>query len=153
LEHEEDYEHGITFIDDGTPVGGADAKEVVCRFSAGKSTTFTYNADSETYRLRQFSRDFIDANDNSHPSFTNILILKTSVTAIRGDYAGRRNIVTVGEGEGYFVCGGKYIEINWFRENKESPFYYTLKDDTPLELGRGKTFICVIPTNMDATFN
>jgi len=153
LIHEDGFDQGLIFIDDGTPDGGSRAVEAVVRFSGGKSTTFNYDSAGQVYHIRQFNRDFIDANDNSRPAFTNILILKTNVSGIPGDGSGRREIRTTGDGEGFFVCGGKYIEINWSRSDKSSPFVYTHTDGTILELGRGRTFICIIPLNQSAAFS
>jgi hypothetical protein len=153
LEHEEGYERHLTFVDDGTPVGGNQALEVVVRFSSGKTTSFHYNEEEKLYYVRQYNMDYIDGNDNSRPSFTNILVLKTSVSSIPGDDAGRQNVTTVGSGEGYFVCGGKYTPINWSRADLSSQFIYTLADGSELELGRGKTYICIVPTNRETVFS
>jgi len=150
-EHEDDFDLGLVFIDNATPADGSSASNISVSFSAGKSTSFIYNADKKGYHLRQYNRDFIDANDNSLPLFTNVIILQTSITGIPNDEAGRRNVVTSGEGTGYFACGGKYVEINWSRE-RSSPFVYTHKDGTPLELGRGKTFICLVSRSTVARF-
>jgi len=152
MDHEDGYDLGLVFVNNGTPENGSSATEAVARFSGSKSTTFIYDTEKEVYLVRQFSRDFIDANDNSRPSFTNVLMLKMSVSGIPGDGAGRRDIVTTGSGTGYFMCGGKYVEINWSRTDKSSPFVYTLKNGSVLELGRGKTYICIVPTNMNVTF-
>ena len=152
-EHKNDYEHGLVFTDDGTPSGGSRAEEVTVRFSAGKTTSFAYNSTSGVYTVRQFNRNFVDGNDNSSPEFTNVIVMKTSVTALAGDDSDRRDIKTTGSGEGYYINGGRYVEIEWHRHDKSDPFMYTLKDGTELELGRGKTFIAIIPTNMSATFS
>jgi len=153
LQHEDNFELGLTFVDDGTPAGGSSANEAVIRFSGAKSTTVTYNSGSGVYRLRQFNRDFIDANDNSHPEFTNVLVLQSRVSPL-GDGGGRVDIVTTGKGDGYFLNGGRYVEIEWHRANKEAPFRYTLKEDgSELELGRGRTFIAIIPTTQDVEFS
>ena len=150
--HQQDYKHTLTFTEDGTPSGGSDAANVVVSFSAGKTTSFIYEPDDGAYFARQADRDFTDANDNSRPLFANIIIIKTSVTGLLDDDAGRLDVVTTGTGSGYFVSGGKYIEINWSRENKSSPFIYTLKNGERFDFGIGRTYICVIPTNMDAVF-
>jgi hypothetical protein len=154
LEHDANRENVLKFTDNATPVGGADALQVVVRFSTGKNSTFEYNADSNVYHMRQFNRDFIDANDDERVSFTNLLIIKTPVTALSGQYAGagRRDMPTTGTGEGYFVHGGKFIEIIWSRADKASQFVYTLRDGTELNLGRGNTYIGVVPTNMRVDF-
>jgi len=152
LNHEDGYVRALDFAEDGTPAGGANATRIVVSFSS-KTTTFNYNADKNVYNLYQFNRDFIDANDNSKPDFTNVLVLKTRTAPIPGDDSGRITMETTGTGEGFFACGGKYIEIIWSRDNKTSQFTYTHRDGTPLELGVGKTFICIIPTTMDASFS
>jgi len=152
-EHEDSFEHGLFFVDDGTPRDGSAAKEVQVRFSSGKSSTFIYDSAANVYHLRQYNRDFVDANNNRKPAFTNVLVIRTSVSGISGDTAGRQNVTTTGNGEGYFICGGRYIEINWSRANKRAPFVYTTKDGNELELGRGKTFVCIIPNRMNVDFS
>jgi len=152
LLHENDFQHTVNFVEDGTPAGGMNAGEAVVSFSSGKTTSFFYAPAEGGYYVRQADLDFTDANDNSRPVFANIIIIKTSVTGLRDDDAGRLDIVTTGSGSGYFISGGKYIEIDWQRENKSSPFIYTLKNGDKFDFSIGKTYICVIPTNMDAVF-
>ena len=55
-------------------------------------------------------------------------------------------------GKGYFICDGKYIPIRWSRESDNAQFVFTKEDGTPLSLGRGKTYICVMPDNADVRF-
>ena len=153
LTHQSSYEHMLRFTEDGTPERGSSALEVMARITSGKTTEFIYNTDDKVYHMRQYNRDFIDANDDSRPAFTNVLILKTSVTNIQGDDAGRVNIVTTGTGEGYFINGGKYIEITWSRDDVTSPFSYKHLNGTPLELGVGKTYIAIMPNNLSVDFN
>jgi len=152
LMHNDDFEQSLLFVEDGTPNGGSVAREAVVRFSGGKSTTFTYSSSENGYRVLNGRYEFIDANDNSQPYFTNVLVLKTRVSSIQGDNSGRQNVATVGEGEGFFICGGRYIEINWSRADKSAPFIYTLKNGSPLELGMGTTYICIIPINQTVVF-
>jgi hypothetical protein len=152
-EHNASYEQGFIFSDDATPTGNRAATEVTIRYSAAKMSSFTYDEANNVYHLRQYGRDFIDANNDDIVNFANIIIMKTSVTGIAGDEAGRQSVVTVGSGDGYFVNGGRYIEINWSRADKELPFVYTHLDGTPLELGRGVTFIGIIPTRNVVLFS
>jgi len=152
LLHEQHFDNLLSFAGDATPQNGSNANNVVARLSSGKSSTFIFDAGEGTYHMHQYNRDFIDANDDSRPAFTNVLILKTSVTNIAGDASGRLNVTTTGSGDGYFISGGKYIEITWSRNNVNSPFYYTLRNGAPLELGIGKTFICITPNSLDPTF-
>ena len=154
MEHDDDYEHALTFSDNATPAGGLDAKDVVVSFPGGKKSIFTYNTAENVYYMQQYNRDFTDANNSEHVSFANLIVLRMPISALTGPYAGagRRDMSTVGSGDGYFAHGGKYIEIKWSRPDKASQFVYTLKDGSELELGRGTTYIGITSTNTDVTF-
>lgn len=76
-------------------------------------------------------------------TFKNLLFLTSDVSVI--DSAGRLRVRTTGTGEGWFVCGGKCVEITWERESNTDPFRYYLKDGTPLELGVGTTYVGIRP--------
>jgi len=151
--HNDNYDQGLRFTDDATPEGGGTANEVFIRFTARKSSELTFDEEGKFYYLHQHSRDFIDANNDSIVEFDNALILKTSISVISGNRDFLLEIVTVGAGEGYFLHGGKYIEINWSRADKSSPYVYTNKDGSILELGRGRTYIAVTPLNMTPSFS
>ena len=153
LMHEDDFQQTLHFTQDGTPQNGLTSDETVVRYSSARATTFTYNQTEKLYYVRHANREFIDANDNSQPTFTNVLIINTPVTPIRGDTSGRLNVETTGSGTGYFMSGGKYIEINWMRVDQSFPFLFTQKDGSPLDFGIGKTYICIIPTNQEPTFS
>jgi len=152
IEHEASYEPSLRFVEDGTPSGGSTANEIRMRFSAAKSTSFIYNSAENVYRVRQNNTNFIDANNNANAVFTNIVFIKTSVTGLQGDDAGRLEIVTTGSGTGYFANGGRYIPINWSRADKSSQFIFTREDGTRLDFGVGKSYICIIPRNVDPVF-
>ena len=152
LQHESDYEHSLEFVEDGTPAGGSTANRVTVTFSGAKTTTFVFNSEQNRYDLEQFGRPHLDANDDTQLSVTNVIVIRTSITGIPGDDAGRRRIVTEGSGTGYFINGGRYIEINWTRESLSDPFSFTLLDGSPLMLGVGRTYICIIPTNESVVF-
>ena len=146
---EEGYERALSFAEEGTPESGAPALDFTVSYSSGKSTSFRYNAEEGLYylsqKMRGFDGPYRDGNDNSQLSVTNVLILQTSVSRIPGDGHNRLRVTTTGDGSGYFVCGGMYVEVNWSRENDSAQFRYTLKDGSDLVLGQGSTYICIVP--------
>jgi len=152
LQHDEGYKQTLRFIDDGTPVTEAAATIFTVSYEASKPTSFSYNSSDNMYYLSQHGSRYIDGNDNKQLAFTNVLVLKTPVSFIVGDYEGRRDIVTTGDGVGYYICGGKYIGIKWSRPDYSSQFEYTLDDGSELFLGRGKTYICIVPDTGDIVF-
>jgi len=151
-EHAEGYERNLRFTENAAPVGGGSAKEVVIRATSTKNSSFTYNEDSGQYFMRQFGRNFIDETTGEQVGFTNILVLQTSVTAWPGCRAGLRVIETTGRGTGFFINGGYYTEIMWSRADESSQFEYTLPDGSPLYLGIGRTFISVVPNDLEHIF-
>ena len=154
LEHAQGYERALSFTEDGTPEGGKPAVDFTVKFGPNtKTTTFSYSEETDLYNLRQYGAPYIDGNNSAQVAVTNVLILKMATSGISGDTEGRLNITTTGNGSGYFVCGGEYIEINWSRAANESQFIYTLKDGSELALGQGKTYICIIRSNMEVDFS
>jgi len=156
LEHSGDFEHSLAFAKNGTPEYGSPATTFTVVFSPNaKSTSFSFNEETGLYSVRQHGRDHVDGNTNTQLEITNVLILRMATSGVPGDTAGRLAITTTGSGTGYFVNGGKYIPINWSRADNDSQFVYTLNDDydTPLILGAGRTYICIIRSNMTVEFS
>ena len=151
LEHNEGFEHPKTFYDDGTPLNGSPAENFTVRFSTGKTTSFVFNEETRLYYVSQHGGEYRDGNDDTHVSVANVLVLQTAVSVI--DNAGRLRITLTGSGVGYFFSGGQYVEINWSRENASAPFVYTLNDGTELTFGRGRTYVCIIPTRYGFVIN
>ena len=152
LEHEEGYKRDLSFTDDGTPADGAQALDFSVMVSTSKATRFTYEEDDKLYYLSQHGSAYIDGDDSVQVSVTNVLVLKTVISGIPGDTEGRLNVATTGSGSGYFICGGRQIGIKWSRPDLSSQFSYTLADGSGLTLGRGKTYICIIPNENEVNF-
>ena len=125
-EHRDGWEEALHFAQDGTPAGGERAEHITLRFSAYKTGTFDYEPAAGQYLAGQYGENHVDAATGMQVAATNVLVK------------------TVGEGKGTFFCGGKAAAIQWSREDRNSPFVYTLEDGTPLTLGQGKSYICLI---------
>ena len=119
---------------------------------SSKTTSFKYSESESLYYLDQQGGNYVDGNDSTQVSVTNVLILRTDISNIRGDNAGRLDTRTTGSGSGYYVNGGKYIEITWSRAGEPDQFRYTLTDGTELILGQGKSYICLISENAEIDF-
>jgi len=149
------FNNRLSFVDNATPSGGTATNNVNIRFTPSKTSTFTFDSARGVYHMRQAingnNRDFIDANNGAQVEFTNLIILRTDVTAsddprINEVGADRLRVVrTTGSGTGYFVNGGRRVPINWSRADYEAPFVYTLQNGTPLNLGRGTTYVAFVP--------
>ena len=152
--HQNDFRHTL-FFSDNPITSGQPAYDVDVRFSPGKSSSFRYDASQKLYYMSQFGSQFTDANNGAPVVFTNLLILEVPVSDLvgHGEGAGRQDMNTVGSGSGYLVSGGSYIKINWYRTDKAAQFIYTYEHGGIIDLGRGKTYIGLVPPDMNQSFS
>ena len=53
-----------------------------------------------------------------------------------------------GSGNGTYFCGGKCVSIQWSKADRNSQFVYRLTDGSPLTLGQGTSYVCIMdPAN------
>jgi len=147
-EHSAGYTYEMTFADDATPAGGSAASTVTVPFSGYKTGVFRYDAAKNLYLVEEYGEPYIDGNDGSQVAVTNLLVLQT--TYVVQDSAGRVK-VDLSSGGGWFACGGKMVPIKWEKGGADQQFRYFLEDGSPLALGRGKSYVCVIPTTRTVT--
>ncbi len=140
-EHKSGYVYEMNFADDATPKEGQSAKKVTASFGV-KTTTFTYDEESGNYLVEEYGGPFIDANDNTQVSVKNVFVLQTACN-IYDDYG--RIKVDLTSGKGYFACGGKMIPITWEKNGADNQLRYKDANGNPLTLGRGKSFVCIVP--------
>ncbi len=151
--HEAGYSLPLTFSEDGTPTGGQDANTITVKFSNYKTGTFTYDATQKRYLIRQHGSAYVDGNTGEEVSVTNVLVLKTAIGVIPKDTAGRLNVDLVGNGSGYFACGGKYIPITWSKASASAPLTFATADGQPLSLGVGNSYINIVHNENPVTFS
>ena len=96
--------------------------------------------------MEQYDSPFIDGNDGSQISTTNVLVLQTEYSTMDDGYY---SDVSLTSGTGYFACGGKMIPINWEKGDHYNQLRYYTQDGKPLTLGVGKSFVCIAPTSRD----
>lgn len=146
MEHKSTYTYPQRFAQDGTPSGGTEATSVAVKYSYYKTATFDYDASAGGYAVGQYGKAYIDGNNGEQVVVTNVLVLETSISVIAGDTYGRLAVKTTGSGSGTFFCGGRAIPIHWSRANRNSPFVYTTESGSPLVLGEGSSYICILST-------
>ena len=143
-EHKDGYTYTQTFSEDGTPAGGAQAKRVTLKFSNYKTGIFDYDAASGKYLVSQYGKPHTDGALDQQVSATNVLVLETAISEIAGDTYGRLTVNLTGSGSGTYFCGGKCVPIQWSKADRNSQFVYRLADGTPLTMGQGNSYICIV---------
>lgn len=143
-EHRDGYTYTQKFAEDGTPANGTTAERVTLKFSNYKTGTFTYDAASGKYMVGQYGKEYVDGNTGEQVGATNVLVLETAISVISGDTAGRLTVKLTGSGKGTYFCGGRAVPIQWSKADRNSQFVYTLEDGTPLTMGQGTSYVCIM---------
>ena len=146
--HKDGYQYEMTFADDGTPAGGQNAVTVTVPFSNSKADVFRYDAASGQYLVEEYGEPYIDGNSGDQVAVTNLIVVQTVCTVV--DSAGRLD-VELSSGSGWFACGGKIIPITWKKGSADQQLRFFSEDGSPITLGRGQSYVCIIPTSRTVT--
>lgn len=143
-EHKDSYQYVQKFAEDGTPTNGTPAKQMKLYYTNYKTGVFVYDAETQQYQISQYGDPYTDGNNGEQVSVTNVIMLETDIYPISGDTAGRLRVRMTGNGQGTYFCGGQSVPIQWSKADRNSQFVYWLSDGTPLSLGEGTSYVCIM---------
>lgn len=145
------YDNPFKFVEYGTeyiPSEG-NIKKITIPHSILQTSSFVYDSENNTYDHYQFGNVLhIDRISGEKVSTTNVIVLFMNESPIPNDPAYRIKVDTIGEGDGLYLYGGKYVSIKWKKTGKYDTIELTKADGTPLEINRGKTFISITATSV-----
>jgi len=119
------------------------ATELEITFIRGYSTMFSFDEETGLYSMSTTHGYHIDAETGETLTFSNVIVQNTQVRHIPGDDAGRREVVTVGNGTGYLFTNGRVAPISWEKRDRLSPTRWFNEQGLPLNLNIGRTYIAV----------
>ncbi|NLN45844.1 MAG: DUF3048 domain-containing protein [Clostridiaceae bacterium] len=139
------FRHPESFV----PADGADCESFSVPFTAWSTSPtagFDYDDTTRTYAKSQYGGLHIDGTTGEPIRVTNVLVLFTTIYPLDpyGHVAAR---LTEG-GEGYYLSGGKLQEIRWDKGGIYDPLVYTTLDGETLTLNAGKTYVCILTSEM-----
>lgn len=150
-EHQEDFRYPIRFSQDSMDYSGIPADHVSVRFSSYKTGIFDYDSRKDGYLVSQYGAPYVDGNTGEQVEVSNVLILRTRVSLVSGDTAGRLYVDLDGEGNGTYICGGQAVDIRWSKADRNAPLTYALANGTPLTLKEGGSYVCIVSNDSDVT--
>ena len=153
-EHDEGYECNLQFADDDELIleGAETANKIVAHFSASKPTAFEYNAHDGVYYVNQYGGAYRDGHYDVQISAKNVITVFANVYNISGDDKGRLETILVGNGSGYLAVNGEYAPITWEKASASDRFVFKFNDGTPVVLGRGVSYICIVDKDNSVEF-
>ena len=93
-----------------------------------------------------------EIKEKAKKEIKNIILTESEdVRVLKGDKYGHMEVDLTGSGSGYYACGGKIIPIQWSKPDRNSPFTYTDESGQPIVLGRGSSYVNIIPNSETVT--
>ncbi len=114
------------------------AEEINMKLNQYYSTSYKYK-DGLYYKSMDNEAAMDNAN-NKEIAVTNVVIQISSITSKPNDEKGRLDIKQVGQGKGYLISNGKYINIKWSKKDENSPTLLTDEQGKDVYLSPGSTW-------------
>ncbi len=144
-EYSNDFSRGYSFKSEFTvPETDVLAEKITLVHSDYITVEFIYDVKSERYFKRSFGAPHLDGSNEQQLSFENVVVLFVSEKVV--DSEGRLSIDLTGEGKGYYLSGGRKIDISWERQSGGTLFSL-YSEGEELLLNPGKTHITLFNKN------
>lgn len=153
-EPKEEFAFMYDFIEDGQSFEGTGvANKLTIPYSYYIEPVFTYKEETGLYERYHFNEPHIDETTGETLAMKNIIVQYTNVRLRPGDKDGRLDISMISNGKGYYVTDGKYEEITWEKTAQHASTQYYDASGNKLKINKGKTFICIVPSNRQVIFS
>ncbi len=123
------------------PESGMTANMVSITYSELNRCAYIFDETRQVYFRNRDGQAHVDRNDGKAFQVANIIIQKVTTRRITGDTEGRLEVDMIGSGEGYFITGGKSIEITWEKTERFGPTKYYDGEGNEIILNPGNTWI------------
>ena len=122
---------------------GKPAKRLVASFSTLNSPSWKYDAASGKYLRFQAGGEKDVDYTGAQLSAVNVIAQMVGESSEFG-YVPRA--LVVGRGVAWISTGGKTVQAKWVKRNRNDMTVFTLKSGEEIHLGRGRTWVELIPT-------
>lgn len=108
---------------------------------------FRYDDDEKSYYRYVNNEPHKDETTDIHLSAKNIIVQYADNKVL--DSEGRLEIDLIGEGKGYYVTNGTYMDIKWKKESRSAQTIIYDLQGNQIILNPGKTWYQVVPKSMN----
>ena len=143
------YENAFLFNEDGNKVlADGSCVSATVSFSSGFTYTLNYDKQENLYYSSLNGNPFV-SSDGTQQSFTNVVILYTSISAISGDAKNRVDF-DLSSGHGTYISNGSYEAIEWEKGDSTDMLKLYDTNGEELKLNVGKTYIAICDDSREA---
>ncbi len=144
-EHKSSFSKGYNFRSEFCePKNGKLAESITLVHSNYITVEFIYDVKASRYLKRSFGSSHMDGSNGEQLAFENVVVLFVSEKVV--DEEGRLDLNLIGSGKGYYLSGGKVLDIEWSRSVEGTLFTLT-ESGEELTLNPGKTHITLFNKN------
>ncbi len=138
---------GFVFNDKDSDIEGKEAKEILIEYYSSNTTKYEYDSENKVYKRYKDKKLHIDETDEKPILAKNIFILEANTKMI--DSEGRMEIQVIGQGKGYYITNGRYINITWKKASINDKIIFLDEKGNDIKLNPGTTWIQFTKPNPD----
>lgn len=131
------------FSDEFLDPDGKKTYSLNINYSKNYIVGYEYDEKDKIYYRKINGTRLKDKESEKEISTTNIIIEKTTAKVL--DKVGRLEVSNIGKGRGYYLTGGKLIEIEWNKPDRSGRTVYKDLKGNEIFINKGVTWIQVVP--------
>lgn len=139
------------FTEDESKVSTIEGKPVSTVTARFPNTKAVWNFDAKTnlYVRSQDGKKQIDKGTKLAETAVNLILIYVKIDRSEPDpiYGNVPRTVVNGKGKGYYVHGGKIIDILWSKADRVSPQVFTNLEGERITMAKGNTWVELVPTD------
>ncbi|MGI6704447.1 MAG: DUF3048 domain-containing protein [Clostridia bacterium] len=132
-------------------IEGKETERVLIAYPQKYRVSYEYSGEEGVYLRYVLDKPHVDENNAGYQVRAKNIIIQRAVHKVV-DSEGRREVHLVGSGNGFYITNGRYTPVTWEKADRRSPTYFYFEDGEEVILNPGKTWIQVVPTGSEVTF-
>lgn len=131
------------FSDEFLNLDGKNTSLISFNYSKNYTVGYEYNEKDKLYYRTINGIRLKDKESGKDIATTNIIVEKTTAKVL--DTVGRLEVNNLGKDRGYYLTGGKLMEIEWSKSSRSAKTTYKDLKGNELIMNKGTTWIQVVP--------
>ncbi len=134
------------FSEEFTDLDGKATDAISFIYSKNYIVGYEYDEKDKLYYRKINGVRLKDKESGTEIATTNIIVEKTTSKVL--DKVGRLEVENLGKNRGYYLTGGKLIEIEWSKSDRSAKTFYKDLKGNEIVMNKGVTWIQVVPQNV-----